>query len=337
MSDLIKIHNAVLHILDNTGNVFVPSDKELEADLETSEFLSKHIEKLMNDSNIKNAVFSECSNNMSEACRHLADNEGDFLPVSVYTAERLFEIMTENVDIAPADLICCLFEYAGQPCYGILKLNYKTGFTHFVQPAEEGNTNTLIRYKTILPSESQKIEECAFINLNDLNIKLIEKAYEIRGEKDYYFSKILLNCTTDLSDSEKLKIIDKAAEKMNKKFYDDDFDRAARLKKAVAESIEETGAIEVSAIVRDVFDNNVEIQNEYIEEIRKAGLKEESIPVPEKLAEKKFKSMKILTDTGIEISLPPSFYNNKDKVEFINNPDGTISILIKNVGTISNR
>ena len=36
----------------------------------------------------------------------------------------------------------------------------------------------------------------------------------------------------------------------------------------------------------------------------------------------------------IEIRIPMEQYQNKDKVDFITNPDGTISVLIKNVGSI---
>ena len=53
--------------------------------------------------------------------------------------------------------------------------------------------------------------------------------------------------------------------------------------------------------------------------------------IPEKLAEKKFSMQKIKTDSGIEVKFPLEFANRRDKIEFINNPDGTVSILIKNV------
>ena len=50
--------------------------------------------------------------------------------------------------------------------------------------------------------------------------------------------------------------------------------------------------------------------------------------------EEYYKQQRLVTDTGIEIKVPVSEYDNKDKIEFITNPDGTISILIKNIKTI---
>ena len=39
----------------------------------------------------------------------------------------------------------------------------------------------------------------------------------------------------------------------------------------------------------------------------------------------------------IEITIPSDIYENKEMVEFINNPDGSISVLIKNIDSIMNR
>ena len=49
---------------------------------------------------------------------------------------------------------------------------------------------------------------------------------------------------------------------------------------------------------------------------------------------KKGRSQKIKTDTGIEITFPAEYAGNDDFIEFINQPDGTISIAVKNIGKI---
>ncbi len=51
----------------------------------------------------------------------------------------------------------------------------------------------------------------------------------------------------------------------------------------------------------------------------------------------RFKKQKIMTDTGVEINFPIDVYNSKDMLEFINNPDGSIAIIIKNVKKITNK
>ena len=52
---------------------------------------------------------------------------------------------------------------------------------------------------------------------------------------------------------------------------------------------------------------------------------------------KKFGKQQLMTDTGIEIKIPMEQYNSTDSIEFITNEDGTISVLIKNIGKITSK
>ena len=54
-------------------------------------------------------------------------------------------------------------------------------------------------------------------------------------------------------------------------------------------------------------------------------------------AQKAGRSHKIKTDTGIEITFPSEYIENTDFIQFINNPDGTLSIELKNIGKIVNK
>ena len=55
---------------------------------------------------------------------------------------------------------------------------------HQTMPTEEGNINSIIKYRSILPSESQKLSEAAIIRLDDFSIKLLEKKYDVNGKKE---------------------------------------------------------------------------------------------------------------------------------------------------------
>ncbi len=333
----IHINKAVLHILDTSINVPVFSNNELEIDGEIADFLERHIVKILEDVNLKKAQFIGKLNPARDICAALKEDEQCFLEASTALGGMLFELMVKNPDIIPADLICTLFYVNNEQYLGLLKLNYKTGFMHYVNHTEEGASNSIIRHKTLLPSEGQRIDEAVLVSMETGQLKLIEKAYEINGAKEFYLSQYLFNCSTDLSQNQKLKIIDKVTQKINKKYYDEDFDKVAKLKKVVAESLEENNEVRVEAIAEEIFETNLAVREEYLQEIQKAGLTEEAIQIPEKLAEKKYKTHKIKTDTGIEINFPLSYYDNREMIEFFNNPDGSISIIIKNVGKISNK
>lgn len=337
MKQPISIKRAVLHVLDTHSGMPVLSKGELEISEDLVEYLGSHIDKVLEDSNTKSAVFTGEENSIQLLCKLVNENEDEFLSITAELAKKLFVLMQKNVDVPSADLVCCLAEIDRAKYLGILKLNYKEGFTHWVHNAEEGSVNTIIRHQTLLPQVGQKLEECALIDLTDFSIRLIEKQFEINGEKEFYLAKYFLQCSCQLSGNAKLKILNKVAKNINKKYFDEDFENILKLKKAVSESIEETSAIQIDQIADKVYEKNRDIRREYVEEVAKAGIYEKEITLPDRLVEKKFRTHRIKTDTGIEIDFPLEYADNRDKIEFINNPDGTLSIVIKNIGRITNR
>lgn len=102
--------------------------------------------------------------------------------------------MKSNIDIPAADLIVVRFQYEDEEYLALLKMNYKPFYTHRTMTLEEGNSNEIIRHKSILPSESQRLTEAAIIRLDDLAVWAIEKKYEVNGEKTNYFSFLFLKC-----------------------------------------------------------------------------------------------------------------------------------------------
>jgi hypothetical protein len=337
MEHTVVIKRAVLHVLDVNAGMPVLSKGELEISEDLAYYLGRHIDKVLDDPNTKNAVFEGEENGILLLSRLINDNEDDFLPITSDMAGRLFDFMQKNVDIPSADLVCVLAEADGHRILGLLKLNYKEGFTHWVNNAEEGSVNTIIRHQTLLPQEGQKLEECVLISLQDFSLRLLEKQVEINGEKEPYLSKYYLQCGCGLSDNAKLKILDKVSRTINKKYFDEDFEKTIKLKKAVSESFDENTAIRIDQVADRVFESNLDVRREYVEEIARAGLNEREITLPDRLIEKKFKTHKIKTDTGIEIDFPLEYADDREKIEFINNPDGTLSIVIKNVARITNR
>lgn len=113
--------------------------------------------------------------------------------------------LCKNIDIPSADLLCCIFEEEGKEHLAILKLNYKSAFTHWVNNYEEGNVNTIISHKTLLPLESQRVEECALIDLSDYSLRVLEKKYEINGEKNFILASIISSAKVNCLQMKSLK------------------------------------------------------------------------------------------------------------------------------------
>lgn len=333
----INIKKVVVHILDNYLQMPVLSEVESQLNDDIVEFVGRHIERIVNDDNMKAAAFIEEDNIIKAICERVSNEDEFFLEATTNMANALFKIMYENVDIPPADVIFVLFSLDNVIHMGILKLNYKHSYIHHIETTDSGMLTSIIKQRTALPSAGQKIDECAIINLEDFSLKIHEKKYSINDEKMYYFSTMFLKCSSDISLNEKVKIFTKATKKFSETYFDEDPVVHAEIKKAVVESIIENEAIDVEEVAKTVFRESPELKQEYIAYVENAGLHEKNIPIQnEKIVERNFTKQKIKTDTGVEITLPVEYYGNRDKIEFINNVDGTVSILIKNIGKITN-
>ena len=333
----ITVSHMVLHILDPEAGVPVLSNREIDPSEDGFDFTEKLIRKMLDDENLKNAVFFDGPNRTAELCASLFSGATGFLDATRDLAGGLFAIMSQHPEIPAAGLICCLAEIDGVPYLGLLKLNYRSNFTHQVQYEGNAPVNLLFRQRAVLPGENQKPDEGVLINLQDRTLRLVEKQHELDGEKEYYLSKRFLGCGSQLSSAEKAKILNRVAVKLGKKYNNEKLDSSARLRKSVTEHLETGGEVALTTVAQEIFRDAPTAQEEYVSELKEAGIREEKVQFSEKLAARKFKNQKIKTDTGVEIEFPATHYMNKDLIEFVPQPNGTLSIIIKNVGKITDR
>lgn len=333
----INIEKMILHVLDNTVGVPVLSEKEHPYSGDIMEFIETHIEKVFNDINIKKASFGIGENAVRDISLAISEGKDTFIEKTKEFAQLMYDIMAENTTIPPCDLICSLFSKDGVKHLGFFILNYKHSYIHYVDESEDSRVNTVIRQKTTLPNINQKIDEFIIINLEDYSILLKEKKYEINGEKEFYISKYLLKSETILSNKEKIDIVNKVSKKMVKDYYEDDITKMAEIKNAIVESVEDSNSIDIDHVKSKMFQDNIDLQNVYDEEITKKGLTEKTIEINEKLDKKVPRTQKLVTDNGIEIKIPVSYLTSNNNVEFLNNPDGTVSILLKNIKDVQGK
>lgn len=329
----IRIKKVIIHILDSTIGMPVLSDTELEYGSEIADFLKEHIAKICSGDDAKECRFYKEESEVYHILNSYADE--DFVAVSKDIARMLYEIMKSNIDIPPADLMAVRFKEGEGEYLALLKMNYKTFFTHRTMPSEdgEGNSNEIIRHKSLLPPESQRLTEAAIIRLDDLAVWVLEKKYEVNGEKTNYFSYLFLKCSAHLSHKSKLSIVSKAVESIQKEGFDESerFERQMRAKSIMQEEIEEKGGFVVEELAEKIFDGQPELKVAFQDKMEKYDMVKEEIQPQSENTVRKFQSQHLYTDTGIEIKIPMEQYKNPRSVEFITNPDGTISVLIKNI------
>ncbi len=329
----IRIRNVIVHIMDPTIGMPVLSDTELEYGSEIAEFLKEHIVKISSGDDAKECRFYKEESEIYRMLNSYSDE--DFVAVSKEIAGLLYDIMSGNIDIPPADLMVVRFREGEEEYLALLKMNYKAFYTHRTMAAGdgEGNSNEIIRHKSILPSESQRLTEAAVIRLNDLALQVIERKYEVNGEKTNYFSFLFLKCSAHMSHKSKLAIVSRAVESVQKEGFDETerFEKQMRAKSIIQEEIEEKGGFVVEELAEKIFEQEPELKVAFQDKMEKYDMVKEEIQPRSDNTVRKYQSQHLYTDTGIEIKIPMEQYKNPQRVEFITNPDGTISVLIKNI------
>lgn len=334
LSEDMIIKTGIIHILDSSVGVPVLSDCPIELGSELSDFLKAHIEKFTESDDLKPCRFSDTSQikELLQAC-----TPENFVETSKKLSEALYDLMSANADIPAADVALVVFSCKGEDFLAFLKMNYKTSYTHTTRDKEGRNSNDIILQRALLPALGQKLSEAFVVNLSSGDLLLTEKKYEVNGEKRFYFSELYLECLAPLSQKSKLDLMTRAVEQVNKKYYgEDDAQRKMEIKHVIYQDLLE-GAVKVEDIKQKVFPDSPEMQSELDEKLEKYQLSYEVVEPKHEQTVKRFQTQRLTTDTGIEITIPMEEYQNPDRVEFLTNEDGSISVLIKNIGQLSSR
>ena len=325
----IIIHQAILHVLDTTLDAPVLSGGGMELTAEKTAYLQNHIEKLLASDEIR-----QCRPLPDSAFRNELEHNQDFIDLSCRIAGVLFDYMHAHTTIPGADLAVVDFTRDGAPWLGILKLNYKNGYTHYTETVEGAPVNSIIQQRACLPTQSGKVEEGALVNLTDYSMRLLEKKYDIDGHKEFYLSSVVFQYTQAEPEKKKLQAIQEAAAQAVKDAYEDEPHADAQVAMLIAnQAADNDNQVSVEQVRQQLaeeyplaavpFDDYVE-QSEVLEEA--------AAPVTVTPARiRRMESRSIRTANGIEVKIPTELLNSDSELEFLHDPDGSVSLLIKNV------
>ena len=133
-------------------------------------------------------------------------------------------------------------------------------------------------------------------------------------------------------------MVEDTAQKIAESFNQDDFNFQGKMKSAIFNNLEEDQELSPEKLADQLFDNNLTARLTFVDELK------EVIPEPISVSDidhsrqiKKLENQKLSLSNGIELIVPNNVYQDADSVEFIQNPDGTYSILIKNIEDIINK
>lgn len=325
----IIIHQAILHVLDTTLDAPVLSGGGMELTAEKTAYLQNHIEKLLASDEIR-----QCRPLPDSAFRNELEHNQDFIDLSCRIAGVLFDYMHAHTTIPGADLAVVDFTRDGAPWLGILKLNYKNGYTHYTETVEGAPVNSIIQQRACLPTQSGKVEEGALVNLTDYSMRLLEKKYDIDGHKEFYLSSVVFQYTQAEPEKKKLQAIQEAAAQAVKDAYEDEPHADAQVAMLIAnQAADNDNQVSVEQVRQQLAEEYPLAAVPFDDYVEKSEVLEEAaapvIVTPARI--RRMESRSIRTANGIEVKIPTELLNSDSELEFLHDPDGSVSLLIKNV------
>jgi nucleoid-associated protein YejK len=332
---MVIIDKAILHILDFNSGMTVYSDEELTVQDSIETFLLKHIEKSWGSQDAKPGTFYDDSH-CAQLVKEYLSGEMSFVPFSKELAKKLEDAFVHAEEMASSDVIVADVRIDDRRQIVIFKSNSHIGYTHQVNQTEAGIKNEIINHYSIMPNLSQKMEEFAFIDTESKEISVTAKKYTIDGNSILVFPEILLECSLTPSPKEAIKNLSKTAAKVAEAYGQDKVATEAAVKSYVTENMQNSDELDLVEAGKEIFKENPSMQADFDNAIKEAGFTE-PVKMDQEATIKKMCKHKLKTDTGIELTIPSEYFDNTEFMEFHNNEDGTLSIMLKHIGNIVNR
>lgn len=333
---VVKIQQAILHIFDFETNMHLFSQTPLDVrneDVQT--FILKQLEVLSYDLQHKQADLQPESPCLPLLQQYRQDH--DFVGLATQFAQNMVSELSHCEQVGDQDFLVVEYLEGTKTQLALILLARKSAYTHFVGQSEAGIATEIIRHQAILPNSSQKPTTYAIINLEQQTLVYRDRKRVYDGDKRFILPELILGCSaTAQTPKESLKIVNQVAAQIAQDHDVQPSIALAKVKEYLVEAAQNETPIEPLAIAAEVFATEPQLQQSFKVQLQEKAVPQ-TIPMAAKVAERTGKTHVIKTDTGIEIRIPSESVSNTDYIEFINQPDGTISIQLRNISKIEDR
>lgn len=331
----INIIDAVVHILESNADKPVLNEYKLELTDGVYKFLYKHMNKALNDEELRYAKFNSEGGIVKDITQeYLTGVNRDLVVVSQEIASQMFSIMKMCSSIPSCDLITVYMNTDQGPMIAILKIDYAKNFTHKVEIVEDKIGINIVEHLTSLPAS---IKKCAFIKPmrqdQEVNLMIIDKKKRANSEDEYganYFTNNFLNCSVIMNERDMTKTFLNATETWIRNNMHEDANRAEKIRTKIKNEISNEDNINIHDLAFDLFFSEPDSIESFETFVMGKGLEEE-IAIDRQFADKKLSKFKLNIDRDIELNITEDAYENNRKFEIQRNGDGTINMVIKNI------
>lgn len=236
-----------------------------------------------------------------------------------------------EMDMQGFDMLAFLLEDAGNQYITLCHLPYSTAQVHTVAGTQGALALGLVKNRYILPTASSKKLSGVIVDCSNMELTIKDTLVDTSGEKMLLFEELFFECEKALSQVEAIETIKEIASEVAGEFLAPQKKEAVH--RAIADSIEQSGTVDIAFVADEVYKSDPVRQEEFHEKLDKIGV-QDVIPIESNRLKNAFERVKLSTDNGITITMSRKIAEDQQSFSVQNNPDGSISIQIKNIQSV---
>ena len=352
----MNINHAILHVLDFVACEHVYAREEMDlADKTAKKYVASQARRALGNLDNKHGKFS-AESHFAAALRDYFAGRLGFVELSAEIAQFFARELghmekpvstdvlvvdfdeSDSSSAATADDVEAEFDGPIPRYFAIFLLESKQAYVHETGFGESGERNGIARNRAVLPNPSQKVASYALVNLRTQSVAFVDKKRIVAGDERWLIPDGLLQCSMEASTKETFTAVTELVEAVAEEYGQNAAVALSRAKACAVESVveDELDGLDLAEVAEAAFESNPAMRERFEEAAQAIDLPER-VPLEREAVRRVAKSHKIRTDTGIEVTFPAEYSRNPEYMTFTSEADGTISIQLKNIGSIENR
>lgn len=246
------------------------------------------------------------------------------------------------------DLLTCFLQDGDELWFDAFRLPYQKQLTHRVESFSGGWRSELVPSGGALPFPGSRTVCGALVSFATCDVFLRDLSVKAQGQSLELMGQVVLDVADSLSPAESVKQVQKIAlalsEDDGKAPWEDAPDpQAARrqareetqqqVRRALSQSLDRTGALDMQYIAEEVFGDRPDVQERFHERLGQRGV-EDVVPIESDRIRAALERVRFSAEEGVQVTLPRELADDPERFEITRNPDGTQSILIKNLQSL---
>ncbi len=265
----------------------------------------------------------------------VTDDPDDLEPFVNVVTETVYDLVKNNAEMHSGTGIFTFCVVEEQPFVGFYKIPFQEQYICDIN--QEETVAWKLNAHVVPKTASLRGCEYFLINILDRYVRISDSVYYIDDCKVNYLAECVLQLRAKKSEKEKVDIIQETTIETIKEHYPQEevAQKIMDYRTEVADHVEKTGRVSVAKIEEAVFADKPEAAEEYREKLENERIEREPMPVSKKTERQYMKKQKLVTDNGIELLVPVAYLKNANYVEYIQDEEGNITIVLKDIHAIN--